>query len=207
MQITKFDHSCFYIEKDGRGLLFDPVEYGHELPDFNSIDTIVITHKHGDHFQPEVLNRIRANNPDAEIFMTADNVENVDGAKSAKNGDKVKSGAFDLEFYGGNHACIVSGVVPCQNIGAVVDDVFANSGDSFDLPPVPVKILSVPITAPWMKVEETMNYITAAKPEIVVPRHDALCSELGDEVQDNWIQQACDKVGAEYRKIHFGRVV
>ncbi|MDR2063369.1 MAG: MBL fold metallo-hydrolase [Candidatus Nomurabacteria bacterium] len=69
MKITKYNHSCFYLEKDGRGLLFDPVEYTDELPAFDNIDAVVVTHLHGDHFQPEVLASVRAVFYDAEKKM------------------------------------------------------------------------------------------------------------------------------------------
>jgi L-ascorbate metabolism protein UlaG (beta-lactamase superfamily) len=207
MKITKFDHSGFLLEKDGRGLLFDPVEYEHKLPSFSDIDVIIITHVHSDHFQPAAVARIRSANPEAKIFVTADNTELADVATVVKSGDKVTVGVFELEFYGENHAEIVPGQVPCEDIGVLIDGVFANSGDSFALPPMTPAILLAPLSAPWMKMEETMEFIKAVKPKVVIPTHDGLNSELGNTICDNWVKRACQEVGAEYKNVHFGEVV
>lgn len=207
MKVTKFDHSCFLVEKDGRGVLFDPVEFEHRLPEIKNIDAIVITHLHGDHFQPEVLGKIREDNPGAKVFATEDCASDIDGSIVATGGDKVGIGEFTLEFYGQDHAEILPGQVPCQNIGTVVDGVFANSGDSFDMPPVKVEVLAAPIAAPWMKLGETVEYIKANQPKIVLPAHDALNSEFGNSVCDNWIGKICEENGATYKAVHFGEIV
>ena len=116
MRITKFDHSCFYVEKDGRGLIFDPVEYATKLPAITNLDCIVITHKHGDHFQPEVLAKLTADNPNAKIFTTSDNAGAIDNSHIAKDGQIANTGAFKLAFFGGNHAPIYKDEIPCENI-------------------------------------------------------------------------------------------
>ncbi|MCL1877078.1 MBL fold metallo-hydrolase [Candidatus Saccharibacteria bacterium] len=207
MQITKFEHSCFYLEKDGRGLLFDPVEFNTKLPEFDNIDVIIITHKHGDHYQPEVLSKIRARNPNAQVFATEDNP--IDGARVTWAPEKIQASVFELQFYGSNfHACIVRDVVPCQNLAVMVDNVFANAGDSLESTAPQPDFLTVPVSAPWLKTEEAMDFIVGNRPKIaVIPRHDALCSNTGLGVYDNWLQQACDKAGVEYRKIHFGKIL
>lgn len=65
MKITKLEHSGIALEKSGETLLCDPVEIQEKLPDFNNVVAIIITHKHGDHFQPEVIMKILAQNPNA----------------------------------------------------------------------------------------------------------------------------------------------
>jgi L-ascorbate metabolism protein UlaG (beta-lactamase superfamily) len=206
MKITKFNQSGFYLEKDGRGLLIDPVEYVDGLPEFGNIDVIVISHLHSDHFQPEVLAKIRERNPSVVTFTTEDNAGNIENCVVAKNGDVRTVGAFDLRFYGENHAEIVEGEVPCQNIGVVVDGYFANSADSFDIPPVRPEVLAVPLSAPWLKLSESMKFIEAVKPKVVIPAHDGLNSELGNLICDNWVAKVCAGIGAEYKKVHFGEV-
>ncbi|MCL2095022.1 MBL fold metallo-hydrolase [Candidatus Saccharibacteria bacterium] len=206
MKITKFDHSCFYLEKDGRGLLFDPVEYDNKLPDFDNIDVIVVTHSHSDHFQPEVLSRIRGKNPNCLVFTAADNVEATPGAGAPNAGDKVTAGVFELAFFGASHAAIVPGQVPCENLCVMVDGVLVNSGDSFDLPPRTPEILLAPVSAPWMKTSEVMEFIKAVRPKVVLPTHDALNSSLGNTIYDNWIRKACEEAGAEYKDTHLGEV-
>jgi L-ascorbate metabolism protein UlaG (beta-lactamase superfamily) len=206
MKITKFEHSGFLIEKDGRGVLIDPVELTKKLPEFSDIDALIITHSHGDHFQPEVLERIRSANPDAVVFVTEDNLANIEGAEIVRSGDSRNAGAFSLEFFGKDHAEIVDGEVPCQNIGVMIDSTFATPGDSFDKPPADVEILAVPITAPWLKIRESMDYIRTVKPKIVAPTHDGLNSDFGNTVCDNWIRKGCEEVKVGYCDIHYGEI-
>ena len=213
MNITKYDHSCFLIEKDGRALLFDPVEYEHQLPTFNNLDAIIITHLHGDHFQPKILQKIMADNPNVQIFTTADNAANVNQANIgpatiAKDGDEIKSGVFNLAFFGKDHAAIVDNQAPCQNIATLVDGIFFHPGDSFEIPSSgsTPEILVVPIAAPWLKIEESMHFIRNIKPKIVVPAHDAVNSAFGNTLCDNWILKVCDEIGAQYKPVHYGKI-
>lgn len=206
MNITKFDHSGFLLEKDGRSILFDPVEYSHKLPEINNLDAIIITHSHGDHSNSEIIEVVRRNNPNVKVLTTRDNVTNISGSFSVKNGDKVQIGTFVIEFYGENHAEIIPGQIPCQNIGTLIDGTFANSGDSFSLPPSKPSILLVPITAPWLKLAESMNFISQIKPVLVLPTHDALNSDPGNTICDNFIRKICNDNNAEYKNIHFGTV-
>ena len=200
MKITKFDHSCFYIEKDNRGLIFDPVEYTTKLPTITNLDCIIITHKHGDHFQPEVLAKLTTNNPNVKIFTTSDNTDAIDNSHVAKDGQTENIGVFKLAFFGNNHAPVYKNEIPCENIGTVVDDVIVNPADSFDFPSgVKPKILLTPISAPWLKLGEPAVYIETNKPEFVVNAHDAILSELGLTIANNWISQKSENVGANYK--------
>ena len=196
MKITKFEHSGISIEKNGQTLVFDPVEFTESLPVFQNVVAVVLTHKHSDHYQPEVLAKILQNNPTARVFTTSDNA--VDGAAFVKAGDSYNVGDFKLDFFGRDHACIVSGQVPCENIGVVVDDAIVNPGDSFGLPEVQPRVLMVPIASPWNKISESMDFAKKARPEIVIPIHDAVLSELGKKFNNNWLSKACDEMGAKF---------
>lgn len=201
MNITKFDHSTFYIEKDGHGLLFDPVEYATSLPEFTNIDVIIITHKHGDHFQPEVLQKVLVSNPNAKVFTTSDNADGLPNATVVKPGNKMSASVFDLEFFGsGNHAAIYNNEVPCENIGVIIDGKIVNPGDSFDIPNLAeIPVLLVPISAPWLKTEESVKYIETLRPEIAINTHDGLLSKMGLDISNNWISQKASAVGTEYK--------
>lgn len=101
---------------------------------------------------------------------------------------------------------IVPGVVPCENIGVVVDGKYVNPGDSFDVPENfgEVKVLFVPSAAPWCKVPEGMDYIKSVKPKIAVPVHNAVLSDLGNGFNNNWLKVAAEEVGAELKALKVG---
>lgn len=68
MKLTKLEHSGLLIEENGVRIVCDPVEFEYKLPELNNIAAIIITHKHNDHYQPEILQRIVADNPDVRIL-------------------------------------------------------------------------------------------------------------------------------------------
>ncbi len=206
MKLTKFDHSTFYLEKDGHGLLFDPVEYNTKLPDFTNLDAIIITHKHGDHFQPAILERIRQNNSNAKIFTTADNSEAISDSVTATPSQHFEVGNFVLDFFGTNqHSPIYSQEIPCENLCVTVDGCLVNPGDSFDLSPIKeVKVLLVPISAPWLKTNESVRFIEQVHPKIAVNTHDALLSEIGLSITNNWLAQKSEAIGTQYKFLRPG---
>lgn len=61
MKITKFPQSCLLIETKGKKILIDPgiLKYKEEYFDiWNEVDIILITHKHPDHCNTQVLEKI-----------------------------------------------------------------------------------------------------------------------------------------------------
>lgn len=209
MKFTKLEHSGCVIEKDGARIVCDPVEFEVSLPELDNVVALVITHKHGDHLQPENIAAILDRNPGVRIFTTADAVSEIPNAEVVKNGDVVNVGEFELRFFGENHAAIVPGKIPCQNIGVVVDGKIVNPGDSFDMPNDVVRpeILLAPSSAPWCKVCEGMEYIKLARPKLAVPVHNAVLSELGNGFNNNWLRTACEEVGAELAPLKIGESV
>ncbi len=207
MEITKLEHSGIVIEKDGKRIVFDPVEFNKTIPRLNNVVAVIITHKHSDHLQIEVIKRIIRNNPDAKIITTNDAASFIEDPIIVKGGETCKISGFKLDFFGKNHATIIPGQIPCENIGVMVNGSIVNPGDSFDYSNVGAKVLFVPISAPWLKIAESMDFVDRVKPQIVIPVHDALLSDLGKSISDSWMKGACDKASAEYRDLGFGENV
>ncbi|MCI8587040.1 MAG: MBL fold metallo-hydrolase, partial [Clostridia bacterium] len=64
MKITKFPQSCLLIETKGKKILVDPgnLKYKEEYYNiWNTVDIILITHKHPDHCNTEVLKKLNKN--------------------------------------------------------------------------------------------------------------------------------------------------
>ncbi len=209
MKLTKLEHSGCIVENDGQRIVCDPVEFEGKIPEFENVVAIIITHKHGDHFQPEVLERIVAKNPDVRVFAPQDlGISEIAGRKIEKveAGEELDVQNFNLKFFGENHAPIIPDKIPCANLGVVINDQIINPGDSFDVPTNigSPKLLLVPSAAPWCKVPEGMEYIKTVKPEFVVPVHNAVLSKLGNDFNNNWLKMACDESSAELRPLAAG---
>lgn len=209
MKLTKFDHSCIIVEKNGMKVVCDPVEFETSLPELDNVAAIIVTHKHGDHLQPERISAILDRSPEAQILTTADAVEEFDRATAVHAGDSVNLGGFELRFFGQDHGEIVPGEVPCENIGVVIDNLIVNPGDSFDIPEdlAQPEVLLVPSVAPWCKASESMAYIEAVHPKIALPVHNALLSEFGNGVYNNWLRAACQKTGSEFAPLSSGESI
>lgn len=201
MKVTKLEHSGLLVENNGAFLVCDPVEIEQQLPAFGNVKAIVITHVHGDHFNPAIVDRIRSENPDAKIFTTEENAANIPGSAAVTDGDLVNVEGFDLRFFGKDHASIIPGQVPCQNIGVVINGAIANPGDSFDMPPEKVELLCVPISGPWCKTIESIEYFKNVAPKTAIAFHDAILSEFGKDISNNWLKRTAEELGADYRAL------
>ncbi len=206
MQLTKLEHSGIVLEKNGKKLVFDPVEYAETLPELDNVVAIVLTHIHPDHLQMEQISTIMDANPEAKIFAPEDAAEILPNAILVAGGDEVEVEGFQLKFFGKDHASVLAGKVPCKNIGVVVDDRLTNPGDSFDLLELngAVETLLVPEVAPWAKMSETVEFIKLAKPKIVIPVHDAILSPMGKNIYNGLLQATCDQNEYEFAPLNVG---
>ena len=127
MKITKFPQSCLLIESEGKKILVDPgnLKYKDEYFDiWNSVDVILITHKHPDHCNVEVLEKL---NKDISIYSTKEVADTYTGLNIniVKEDDVLKFGNVKVEV-----VYAVHGYQPLlrgdkeihENIGYIIDD-------------------------------------------------------------------------------------
>src|SRR5690606_16001750 len=112
MKLTKYEHACFTLEKDGEILIVDPGVFTTDLPSFENVAAIVVTHEHPDHFDPNSLAKIYDKNPDSLLVAHASITERMPDHKThaVNTGDVFSVGPFSLEFFGGEHALIHSSI-------------------------------------------------------------------------------------------------
>lgn len=210
MKLTKYTHSCFTLEKDGEVLVVDP---GGWSPDFvvpEHVVAVVVTHEHFDHFDEEKLRAIVSTNPEATVYAPSDVVAKLTDlpAKAVNAGESIEAGSFHLTFVGGKHATIHKDFHPeFQNVGVIVDDTLYHPGDSLVLPGQPIKVLSLPIIAPWEKVSESVDFLMTVKPELAFPTHDSMLAESGIELYDRWHAMAAEKFDITYKRLVSGETL
>ncbi len=204
MKLTKYKHSCFTLEKDGKVLVIDPGAWATDFVAPENVTVVVVSHEHFDHFDPEKLQEIIAKNPEVVIYAPQAVVDQAGDLpiQTAKPGEQVNVSTFSLEFVGGKHATIHAELhQPFENVGVIVNDTLYHPGDSLELPGRAVKVLSTPIIAPWEKVSESVDFLIAVKPEIAFPSHDAFLNENGIQLYDRWHSMAAEKHGITYQRI------
>lgn len=210
MKLTKYSHACAVLEQDGQKLLIDPGVFS-ELPEnLTNITALVITHVHPDHIDVEKIKKITAASPEVKIFTVHEVTEQLQdhpNVTEVMDGDIEQAGVFTLEFFGGEHAVIHPDYGSFQNIGVLINDAVCYPGDSFALPGKPVHVLLAPAAAPWLKISEAMDFITAVKPQIAIPTHDAVLSDEGKAIHDRMLIVASEKAGTNYKRLAPGESI
>lgn len=94
MKLTKYAHACFFVEEQGQKLIVDPGSFT-ELPDeLDNTVAIIITHEHGDHFSPDNIEKIKAQNPNVQIFAAREVVEKLPGSTEPALAHNYQVGPF-----------------------------------------------------------------------------------------------------------------
>jgi L-ascorbate metabolism protein UlaG (beta-lactamase superfamily) len=181
MQITKFGHSCVLLDDGQTKILFDPGSYS-PLRDDLHVDAIVITHVHQDHLDIGELHKVLKNGSPRIITNTSVQTElskHEIVAEIVEDGGSVTVNTFTISGHGKDHALIHADVPVFQNTGYLINNEIFHPGDSLFLPSVPVKVLLLPVAAPWSKVSETIDFVRAVKPRICFPIHDGFLTKEG----------------------------
>ena len=205
MIVTKYEHACFSVEKDGKLLVVDPGAFTSDLPALESVVAIVVTHEHADHFDINALGALIAHNPDAIIYAPAEITRELGDAlpnNAVHAGQTITHEPFVLEFFGGEHATIHPSVSVPVNVGVMINGLIYYPGDSYVLPNKPVDVLALPTAAPWMKMSEAFDFLTEVKPRLAFPTHDAVASDAGKSLADTMTPMFAEKVGTTYLRLH-----
>lgn len=204
MKITKYGHACFSVEDEGKLLIVDPGAYTTDMPALSSVVAVVVTHNHPDHFDAAALGAIIARNPDAVIYAPEEITYQLGDTlpnHSVKTGDTVQAGPFELSFNGGDHADIHSDIPTPVNLGVQINKTLYYPGDSFTKPDTHIKMLALPVAAPWMKLGDAIDYLKLVQPDAVFPTHDAIASQAGKDLADQMIGGFAKKAGISYQRL------
>lgn len=209
MNITKYQHACLVVEKGGQRIIVDPGAWSEDFVVPENVVAIVVTHEHPDHFDPDKLTAIYSKNPESILLAHKSIVKKMPDHKSqaVRAGEPVMIGEFSLRFTGGDHAVIHTSYPAIANLGVLIDDALYYPGDSFALPDAVVHTLALPVSAPWMKISEAMDFLAQVKPVRVFPTHDAILSETGHQLVDRMISGAAKAIDVQYERLPHGQAV
>lgn len=182
MRITKFGHACVRVEHAGVRIVLDPGAFtGRDA--IEGADVVLITHQHADHYDAEHLRSV-----DAPI-VTIDAVARVIAEEAPDLSDRVRVVApgdlLDLgvpvRVVGEKHAVIHPDYPRLDNSGFVLtlgDQRVYHPGDSLVAPGEPVDVLLAPISAPWLKISEAVDFVRAVAAPRSLGIHDKVYSDL-----------------------------
>ncbi|MET9339589.1 MULTISPECIES: MBL fold metallo-hydrolase [unclassified Nonomuraea] len=203
MKLTKYGHACVRIEKNGKVLVIDPGVFT-DASALDGADVVLVTHDHFDHADRDKLAALA---PEVSIWtcegVASGSAEGLD-AHVVRHGDAFEAAGFEMKVFGEWHAANHPDLPVVDNVGFLVDGEVFYPGDAFTVPPVPVGTLLVPTGAPWLKLAEVIEYLRTVKPARAYSTHDALYSEAGLGLVDNWLRMEAEKQGADIRRLAVG---
>ena len=213
MKITKHAQSCFLIETASSKVLVDPGSYvfneeGIPAEYFQSVDAIVITHEHSDHFDLESVAKIIQNNS-PKVFSTSRVLEAIK-AKLGERSEKELPQDLKIEQYSSKHGMAPApDFVPPEVIGYVISDgktSFYTPGDSTYLDPnAKADVIGVPICGQVvMDIATAKSEVLKLKPKIVIPMH---YDNSKYPVNVNDFVSAMNGTGIEVRALKWGEEI
>jgi L-ascorbate metabolism protein UlaG (beta-lactamase superfamily) len=207
MLLTRFGHACVRLEKTGQVLVIDPGSFS-EPESLQDAVGVLITHEHADHVDAELLAAAQTGNPALVVHTNADVVAQLAQkgvtAQPVAPGSTFTVAGFDVRVVGGEHAEIYDGLPGCANVGFIIDGSLYHPGDSLFVPDGDIETLLVPVSAPWLKLREAIDFVRAVRPRRAHPIHDALLSEIGLGNVDSWL---ANKGGTDYVRVPVGGFV
>jgi L-ascorbate metabolism protein UlaG (beta-lactamase superfamily) len=184
MRITKLGHACVRVQGDGGVVVIDPGVFT-DASALDGADAVLITHEHADHVHPDHLRArdvpiwtiaaverlLREQAPDVAARVTV-----------VRPGDRLEVAGTEVQVVGEKHAVIHPDYDRFDNSGYVLESGGASvyhPGDALTPPGRAVDVLLAPVSAPWLKVSEAVDFVR----EVAAPRslaiHDRVYSDIG----------------------------
>ncbi|WP_332667711.1 MBL fold metallo-hydrolase [Aeromicrobium sp.] len=185
MRITRFGHAAILVEAAETRILIDPgcfsLDATFELED---LDAIVVTHQHPDHIDRDRGPNLIARNPEATLLCDPETASVLEFGSWLEHGDEVETGikGITLRGVGAEHAVIVPELPRIANVGVLLgadgEPTLFHPGDTYAHAPEGVDVLALPLSAPWGKISETVDFVQRVSPTTLFPIHDLTISEL-----------------------------
>jgi L-ascorbate metabolism protein UlaG (beta-lactamase superfamily) len=204
MRLTKFGHACVRFDTDDGAFVIDPGVFSDPAA-LDEVDAVFITHQHADHCNDPELRRVMEDAPDLRIYGPHSLREALDGLPftTVSAGDAIPVAGTQVQVLGKHHAVMHPDIPAVPNVGYLVDGVL-HPGDALTVPDQPVRVLLVPVSAPWLKLAECVDFIREDDAPVVHPIHDAFLSKDGIAV---WDRNLVNLIGAPYQRIADGDTV
>lgn len=183
MRITKFGHACVRVEHAGVRIVLDPGMFTAREA-VEGADVVLITHQHPDHYDADHLRATTAQIH--TIAAVADVVRDeapdlADRLHVVAPGDVLDVG-LPVTVVGERHAVIHPDYPRIDNSGYLLDlagTTLLHPGDALTVPEARVDVLLAPVSAPWLKVSEAIDFVRAVGATQSLAIHDRVHSEAG----------------------------
>ena len=210
MRLTKLEHACVRLEKNGTSVIVDPGIW--TAPGaLDGAAAVLVTHEHFDHLNVDAVRAALDANPDLTLWGNDSVVQQFgdfgDRVYRVRAGDAVDVAGFSVHVYGREHALLHRDIPVIPNTGFLFDGTVFHPGDSYTVPEADVDLLLLPVSGPWLKVGEMIDYARAVAPRRGLAIHDALLNDIGIGMLGNWFGLAGKPNGATFERLDVGGAV
>lgn len=188
MRITRYGHAALLVDVAEARILLDPGVFSpDETFDLTHLDVIVVTHQHADHVDEERIGRLLEANPEVICLAAPDAVAKL-GEPWAPNAQDLVTpvGGATITGIGEKHAVIFEEIPRVDNVGVLIAEpegpVLFHPGDAYEHAPDGVDVLAVPLSAPWTKAAETIDFVRRVAPRVLFPIHDQTIAERAYDI-------------------------
>lgn len=205
MRITKFGHACVRLETGPHTIVLDPG--GFTAPEaVDGATAVLITHEHPDHYAPDHLRRTDA--PIHTIAAVAERIRDeapdlAERVEVASPGGTIDPGV-PTRVVGDKHAVIHPEMTHFDNSGYLLEvegvSVY-HPGDSLTVPDQQVDVLLLPVSAPWLKVSECIDFARDVGAPRSLAIHDMIYSEAGLGIVDGHLDRMLGERGQHYTRL------
>lgn len=210
MRVTKYSHSCLRIEHEGAVVVVDPGVWSESERALDGVDAVLLTHEHADHVDADRLVDALAKRPSIMIYTHPAVVEKFaaqwgGAAFPVDSGERFTAAGLPVQAYGGWHAVIHPEIPQVANLGYLLNNSLYHPGDSFDIPVgAQVETLFVPVSAPWLKLSESIDFVRAVKPQRAFALHDSLLNDKAAALTDTHLSA---RSGCDYARLDPGATI
>ena len=208
MRFTKLGHSCVRLEKDGVVLVIDPGSFSDATAALDGASAVLVTHEHADHLDADAIRAALSRDPGLTLWanqsICAQFSDFGNRAHEVRHGDALSVAGFSVHVYGVDHALIHKDIPLVVNTGFLVEDDAFHPGDSFTVPEDPVRTLLLPISAPWLKAGDMIDYFREVAPARGYAIHDALLNDIGLGLMTRMMSVAAAPSGAPVARLEPG---
>jgi L-ascorbate metabolism protein UlaG (beta-lactamase superfamily) len=210
VQLTKFTHSCVRLDDGERSLVLDPGVFSEVEQALDGAGGVLITHEHADHIDEDRLRAAAGRDPRLRIWAPAGVAETLsdlgEQVVAVGAGESFDAAGFAVRSFGGQHALIHPTIPVVANVGYLVEGVY-HPGDSFIVPTAPVRMLLVPLHAPWSKISEVIDFVVSVRAPHVHQIHDGLLNELGLGFVEAHVTRLGAAHGSEFRHLEASETI
>lgn len=209
MRIIKHGHACVSLVTGTATIVIDPGMF--TAPGVvGGADAVFITHEHADHWTPGQLA-----GSDAPIFTIAAVAGHIEASARAAServtvvspGDSFEAFGTKVTVVGQKHAVIHPELTHFDNSGYLVESEGVSAfhpGDALTALPAAPDVLLLPVSAPWLKVSECIDYARQVGAPMSIAIHDAVYSEAGLGIVGGHLERFLAPREQTYRRLQPG---